>query len=247
MLFALTSEQALQVKNNTPSTTQLRGDPNEILSRTTMAETAQGWLEKRQNGLLRILIDDVDLRNLDPQDHKCCICQELMASDSDLKSATMSSKQEFSVRLAPCGHIFGISCIMRWLYCHESCPICRAVVLPLPRRELKRIFALERWRSERRQFYETLMLQDWSDDLEKVYAFLGEQTNAVDLPDVATYAICHVITRKPESFSNGLLAAYLDWVEPQLRQLARLSDPQDLQGARKIETTLRILRTRYLG
>ena len=50
-------------------------------------------------------------------DKECCICL-----DNEESSDAASAKQWLEL---PCGHMFHQECVSRWLFTHDTCPVCR--------------------------------------------------------------------------------------------------------------------------
>ena len=82
-------------------------------------------------------LTNIATHSLDPNKQDCPICLHPLISDSNAKA------QEPPVRINLCGHIFGKSCITRWLGTHDTCPSCRATIL------IPQLTSLDHWRSER--------------------------------------------------------------------------------------------------
>ena len=82
-------------------------------------------------------LQKVDPQTLDPEDH-CMICH------TEYDSAT-----ESPVRL-PCGHVFGESCILQWLWARDrnTCPLCSRVLFRHDERDAENTvrLVLPKWR-----------------------------------------------------------------------------------------------------
>ena len=81
---------------------------------------------RQQNVILNII--GIDACDLKPEDRICSICQETLQPILHFKT---SRTPEPPVKLAHCGHVFGVRCIFRWLMAHGNCPLCRRKLPPL--------------------------------------------------------------------------------------------------------------------
>lgn len=86
-----------------------------------------GTIAGRQQNVILNLIG-VDAHNLEPDDRTCSICKETLQPALSFHS---SREPEPPVKLARCGHIFGVRCIYRWLMHEGTCPMCRREILSL--------------------------------------------------------------------------------------------------------------------
>lgn len=64
----------------------------------------------------------VDPSDLNDDDKNCYICLNPYRSPSHVSDELF---HEYPIRL-PCGHIFGLNCILRWTLQSNTCPYCRA-------------------------------------------------------------------------------------------------------------------------
>ena len=82
--------------------------------------TPETRAERQQNVILNLV--SVDTCDLEPEDRECPICKE------DLQLTFLfndSEETEPPVKIAACGHVYGVRCIYRWLMAHGTCPLCR--------------------------------------------------------------------------------------------------------------------------
>jgi hypothetical protein len=91
-------------------------------------------IEKQDNSGNRLheianTLTRVDESTLPADEDYCPICQEKY---SELNRFGL---EESPCRFKACKHVMGWSCISEWLSDHDSCPICRHTILPLPDRE----------------------------------------------------------------------------------------------------------------
>ncbi|KAF2243701.1 hypothetical protein BU26DRAFT_107289 [Trematosphaeria pertusa] len=54
------------------------------------------------------------------------------APSSVSNSAAITYNTHTAVKIKACGHVFGVSCLQRWLFSHQTCPMCRKVLFPTP-------------------------------------------------------------------------------------------------------------------
>jgi hypothetical protein len=88
-------------------------------------------IERHDSGAKRLReIENTSTRveesTLPADEDYCPICQEKY---SELNRFGL---EEWPCKLKACKHVMGWSCIGEWLFDHDSCPMCRHTILPLP-------------------------------------------------------------------------------------------------------------------
>ena len=185
--------------------------------------------EKHQKCIDRRLTK-IDSHSLKPPNQECSICREPLQSkvtsihdDCDWGTTTISEilrqqKQmvvpEIPVRLIRCGHIFGESCITRWLRTADTCPTCRLTALAPP---IILIPELQDWRRQRGNMFQRTQDARWEKPsirrhvlAQRVMDFIERETSYDEVPHRLMREVCVRLARSSESLVDGAIDAYVN-------------------------------------
>lgn len=155
----------------------------------------------RRQDLIAECLTEIDVQDLELEKEDCSICLQSLLSNAQAEDIP---NPERPVQLK-CGHIYGQDCITHWLSSNETCPQCRAAVLPAthPNRILypdgypDEATRLDQWRLFRTDIIEVYTRLDAPHDtMEVQYRRLGNfierETNSDAEPnDYLWMAITH--------------------------------------------------------
>ena len=179
-------------------------DPQSLLNRNLIVTG-----EPRTDSISHALIH-IQESAIDPEEQDCAICSIMYQCFTSTPLLT-DETQEVPVKLM-CGHVFGRDCIARWLHENDSCPKCRAHILPITRQQrahmayARSLEIIEGWRQDRESYIAKLEAE--GKQSRNALLFIQQQTTSSWPPNAHLEWLSWIISVRPDLLQDyGNLAA----------------------------------------
>ena len=188
-------------------------DPQSLLNRNLIVTG-----EPRTDSISHALIH-IQESAIDPEEHNCTICSIMYQCFSSTPLLTDES-QEVPVKLM-CGHVFGRDCITQWLNENDSCPKCRAHILPITRQQRAHMAyahsqeIIEGWRQDRESYIAKLEAE--GKQSRNALLFIQQQTTSSWPPNAHLEWLSWIICVRPDLLQDDRKMAARYWMRHTIR------------------------------
>ena len=150
---------------------------------------------------IREVLTPVEISSIDADERKCEICYDPFEEHFQETSSDSQNQVLLPPAKLPCGHTFGEECIIQWLQISASCPMCRAVTIPLPPEPSHDEIILEEWQQSRAFYINELMDNDREAATEALL-FISQHTSPDEAPSGDMEFIVECIADEPELLTD---------------------------------------------